>query len=288
VFAFLIYKNMKICDAHTDFLTEIKNQRKREEYVKKIKKNAGIISCAVFTTNSTFCLKDVENFKLEIEKYNKGYHTKLLLSIEDLGFIKSIEELYKLIKLKPISVTLTWNEKNQFAGGAHTNKGLTKLGIETIKILEENNILIDTAHLSQKAFNQFCRITTKPIYNSHSNINSLFKHKRNLTNKQIKKIVSSGGFLGLTFYKKFISAEKITMRDIALQFDYLIKKFGYKNFGLGTDLYGINKNYLPTDFKSYFDIKKLIIELKKLNYSNKIINAIIYKNYKKFLKISKK
>ena len=279
---------MKICDAHTDFLTEIKDRKDREEYVKSIRKVIGTISCAVFTTNSTICLKDVENFKTELDYYNKKYKTKLLLSIEDLGFIKSIEELYELIKLKPISVTLTWNNENQFAGGAHTNKGLTKLGEKVVKILEENNILIDTAHLSKKAFKEFSKITTKPIYNSHSNIYVLHKHKRNLKDCQIKKIVKSGGFLGLTFYQNFISNEKITMHDIALQFDYIIEKFGYKNIGLGTDLYGIKKEFLPTDFESYFDVKKLAQELKKLNYSKKIINAIIYKNYKKFIKNFKK
>ncbi len=279
---------MKLCDAHTDFLTEIKTKEKREEYIKRISKMCGAISCAVFTTNSTICLKDVENFKSELDYYNKKYHTNFLLSIEDLGFIKSIKELYELIKLKPISVTLTWNKENQFAGGAHTNIGLTKFCVETIKLLEENNILIDTAHLSRKSFHEFCKITTKPIYNSHSNINSIFKHKRNLTDNQIKKIVDSGGFLGLTFYEKFISNEKITLRDVANQFNYLVKKFGYKNFGLGTDLYGINNESLPTDFESYLDIEKLIKELKKLNCSKKLINAIINKNYKKFLKTSKK
>jgi len=278
---------MKLCDAHTDFLTEIKNKNERENYIKNICKKIKIISCAVFTTNSTLGVQDVENFKKELNYYNRKYKIKLLLSIEDLGFIKTENDLNKLIKLKPISVTLTWNEENQFAGGADSKKGLTKLGIKTIKLLENNNILIDTAHLSRKAFNQFCKITKKPIYNSHSNINVLNKHNRNLNNNQIKKIVNSGGFLGLTFYEKFISNKKIDCFDIALQFDYLIKKFGYKNFGLGTDLYGIKNENLPKDFKSYNDIKNLINELKKLHYSNKIINAIIYKNYTKFTKIYK-
>ncbi len=274
---------MKICDAHTDFLTEIKDREDIEEYVKSISKIAGIISCAVFTTNSTICLKDVENFKQELEHYNKKYNTKLLLSIEDMGFIKSKKELFELIKLKPISVTLTWNDENQFAGGSNTNKGLTKFGLEAIKILEENNILVDTAHLSRKAFFQFAQITTKPIYNSHSNINSIHKHKRNSTNKQIKMIVDSGGFLGLTFYERFISNNKIKLEDVAKQFDYLIKNFGYKNWGLGTDLYGIKKEYLPIDFQSYFDIKKLVKEFKKLNYSNRIIKSLIFQNYQGFI-----
>lgn len=277
---------MKICDAHTDFLTEIKDKEKREDYVKSICGVVDVVSCAVFTTNSTISVNDVENFKLELDYYNKKYKTKLLLSIEDMGFIKNEQDLYKLIELKPISITLTWNNQNQFAGGADTNIGLTKLGIKTIKTLEANNVLIDTAHLSRKAFYEFAKITTKPIYNSHSNVNQLYNHKRNLTNNQIEKIVKSGGFLGLTFYKKFISSKNISLKDVAIQFDYLIKKFGYKNFGLGTDLFGIEQQFLPKDFKNYADINQLKKELKKLNYSNKVINAIIYKNYKNFLKIT--
>jgi len=279
---------MKICDAHSDFLTEIKKQKDREKYIKKIKNKIKLISCAVFTTTSIISAQDVENYFLEIKKYNKKYNINLLLSIEDLGFIKNEDDLNKIIQLRPFSVTLTWNYENQYAGGTLTNKGLTKLGIKTIKILEENNILIDTAHLSRKAFNQFSKITTKPMFNSHCNINNLFNHKRNLTDKQIKKIINLNGFVGITVYEKFISNEQITCRDVALQFDYLIKKFGYKNFGLGTDLFGIQNKYLPKDFNSYFDVKNLIYELKKLNYSNKVIKSIIYKNLQKFVKNNKK
>lgn len=278
---------MKICDAHTDFLTEIKSIDKREIYVKKICKISKFISCAVFTTNSILTIKDVENFKKELNYYNKKYKTELMLSIEDLGIIKTVDELKQLINLKPVSITLTWNYKNQYAGGAFADSGITNLGKQAIKLIEDNNIFVDTAHLSKRAFWQFFKITNKPIYNSHSNIYSLCKHKRNLTDKQIKAIVDSNGFLGITIYKNFISNKLIFCKDVALQFDYLIKKFGYKNFGLGTDLYGIDKTGLPINFKNYFDVTNLIKELKNLKYSKKIINAIIYKNYKNFLKNNK-
>ena len=275
---------MKISDAHTDFLTEIKDKTEREKYVRQISAVADTISCAIYTSNSTISVQDVENFKLEIEEYNKKYHTNLLLSIEDLGFVKNTTDLTRLIQLKPVSVTLTWNDKNQFAGGANSKCGLTKYGRKVVKLLEENNILIDTAHLSRRAFWDFQKITTKPIYNSHSNVNALFRHKRNLTTAQVKAVVKSNGYLGITLYEKFVSNNEISCRDVALQFNYLIKKFGCKNFGLGTDLFGIEKQFLPTDFKSYFDIKNLFNELNNLGYSNKEIKLILQNNLKNFLK----
>ena len=279
----------KISDSHTDILTEIKSKTKRENYFAQIKDYVQTISCAVFTTNKKIDVTKIGKLKKEIEEYNNKYNLNLILSIEDLGFIKSEKEIEELIKIKPISTTLTWNEANQFAGGSLSKNGLTQMGFKTIQLLEENNILIDTAHLSRKAFHEFSKISKFPIYNSHSNINSIFKHKRNLTDKQIKKIVDSNGFMGLTVYQHFIANNKISCRDIALQFDYLIKKYGHKNFGIGSDLFGIEKEFLPTDFSGYTKVDNLVLEFKKLNYSQEIIDAILFKNFQDFLlRIKKK
>lgn len=275
---------MKISDSHTDFLTSIERCEDRNKYIKNIK-NFGVttLSCAVFTTNKNFSIKDIKDYSNELNNLSQKYNINLLLSIEDMSFIKSEEELAELIDLKPISVTLTWNEANQFAGGANTNLGLTNLGRKYIKILENNNILVDTAHLSRKAFWEFYGITKFPIYNSHSNIYSLKHHQRNLTNKQIDAIVKTNGYMGLTLYNKFISNGKIISEDVAYQFDYLIKKYGCKNFGLGTDLYGIDIDNLPEDIKGYSEINNLFYYLGKYGYKNKIINYIAYKNFNKFI-----
>lgn len=279
---------MNICDSHTDFLTEISSQEERFNYVKSIKKYVKTISSAVFTSKSDFTIKDVENFKNELDFYNKVFKTKFLFSIEDLGFVKTKKDFENLLKLKPFSITLTWNFKNQFAGGAHTNFGLTNLGKSAIKPMEENNILVDTAHLSKRAFYQIAKFSTKPIYNSHSNIFALHKHKRNLTDKQIQKIVDSDGFLGITIYDEFVAGRKIDAKDVALQFDYLIKKFGYKNFGFGSDLFGISSEHLPQNISGYKDFKKIAYELKCLGYKSKVIKSLMYKNFENFVKKQQK
>ena len=274
-----------ISDSHTDFITELNSLEEKEKYVKNIKQQgAEKISCAVFTTQKKLNLKQVEEFKEQIERLTAKYGVDLLFSVEDLGFL-NIEETQKFIDLKPISTTLTWNFKNQFAGGTNSKKGLTKCGKEIVKTLEQNNILIDTAHLSRRAFWEFAKITTKPIYNSHSNINALCKHNRNLTNNQIKKIVETNGYLGLTIYDEFVVGRKITSLDIAKQFDYLIKNFGYLNFGFGTDLYGIDKDHLPVDIKNYLDLEnKVSNHMFIMGYAREVVECIMHKNFDNFLK----
>lgn len=270
-------------DCHTDFMTEMKEKEEREKYVKFIKASGGdLISCAIFTTFEKQDFSQLIEFKKEIEEYKNKYNINLFLTLEDIAIFNE-NNLSKLISLSPLSVTLTWNYANQFAGGALSKSGLTKLGIKVIKLFEEKNILIDCAHLNRKSFYQFCNITKFPIFVSHSNVYSLHKKERNMTDKQIEKIVLSGGFLGLTFYQDFISNKKISSKDIANQFDYLIKNFGSDNFGLGTDFFGFDKNKYPADILSYKDLFNLQIALFEKGYKKEIVDKLFFDNYKKFL-----
>lgn len=276
---------MEICDAHNDFLTEVENVQKRGEIVENfVLQGVKILCCAVFTTEQTLKIEDVERFAKEVGEYNQNYLSKcqFLLTIEDIGFVKTQSDLNRLIKLKPFAVTLTWNKSNQFAGGAMDKGGLTCLGKKVVKILEKHNILIDTAHMNKKTFWQFVKISSKPIFCSHANIYEMYKHKRNLTSKQVEYIVKSGGFLGLTLYQDFISKRKIMSKDIANQFCYLIKKFGDKNFGFGTDFFGISRNKLPLDVESYCDFCKIEHALKSNMQTKPTISNVMWQNFARF------
>lgn len=308
---------MEICDAHNDFLTAVKEKQKRVEIVDNfVLSGVKILSCAVFTTEQHLTINDVKNFKNEIDFYNKKYNSTtraknnenllnsnddnlnsfensvlnsknanclFLLSIEDIGFIKTKTDLLELIKLKPFSVTLTWNYNNQFAGGALDNGGLTKFGKWAVKELEANGILVDTAHLNKKSFWQFERITTKPIYCSHANLYELKKHKRNLTKAQLNAIVNTNGYLGLTVYEKFIANTKTSAQDIAKHFAHLVQNYNNSNFGLGTDFYGCNFCFCPVDVQNYLGFKHVNVGLRQLKIPPSIRHKLFAENFKNFV-----
>lgn len=273
-----------ISDAHTDFITALKSTKEKEGYLNKIKRQrVDKVIAAVFTSQNNYTLNHIKQYKLEIEYLKTKCGVDLVFAVEDLGFITQ-DKIKDFVILKPFSTTLTWNFKNKFAGGAKSDSGLTNYGRAIIKELEENNIFIDTAHLNRKSFNEFVKITTKPIFNSHSNIYALHKHHRNLTDNQIKKIVDSNGFLGLTIYDEFVAGRDVTSLDIANQIEYLINKFGSNNFGFGTDFYGIDNSHLPKDVKTYKELeRKITYHLKTKGFSKEIIDKIKYKNLNRFL-----
>lgn len=277
---------MKICDCHNDFLTEFKNFEDKKAYIKNsIIKNKYIkkIACVIWTSKLNNVTDFIDkNFKL-LQPYNK----KILLSLEDINFVAEdgeidFEFLNYLSKYKIFSCGLVWNNDNMLGGGAYGKKGLTNLGKKFVQNLESRKILIDTAHMNRKTFYKFIKITRYPIYNSHSNIYSFKRHKRNLSDNQIKTIINSNGFIGLSFVCEFISDKIVDCNKVALQIKFFIDKFGCDNIGIGSDFYGTTN--LPTNLKDYSDLKNLKKSLRNQGVSLKIINKIFYKNFINFQK----
>ena len=273
---------MKIFDAHNDFLTELNNvQRKAyiswvEKYCKKTK-----IIAQVWTTELKHPMRAILQLKKEVEG-KKNF----VFTIEDLGFLgkKNFKErLEDIITQKPFSCGLVWNNDNILGGGAMGQSGLTKLGEHVVKRLEESGIIIDTAHMNEVTFWDFCKITTKPIFNSHCNFFDLCHHPRNLKDEQIKAIVDSGGIVCLSFVSYFIKEMgTVSCSDIAEQIKWFIKKYGDKNIGIGSDFFGTSE--LPLDLKTYVNFDNLKSALRKIGLSGRQIKDIFCGNLTRFLR----
>ena len=275
---------MKIFDAHNDFLTEL-NVRQRRAYVHWLKKycKGTKIFAQVWTSELKQPMKKLMDFKKEIDKANMR---NLVFAIEDLGCLNERnwkKNIKCIVKLRPFSCGIVWNNDNSLGGGAFGKSGLTRLGEKVVATLERAGIVVDTAHMNEQTFWNFCKITTKPIFNSHCNIYELNPHARNLKDEQIREIVKSGGIICLSFVKYFVSQnEKVKMHNIAEQIVWFVKKYGDRNVGIGSDFFGTKE--LPNDLKSYIDFEKLKEELYLLGLNNGQIKRIFYKNLNKFYK----
>ena len=80
-------------------------------------------------------------------------------------------------------MSINWNEDNLLGTGALTKNtvGLTELGKEYVKRLEQKNIIIDISHSSEQTFWDTIKNTTGTIVATHSNCYSICNHPRNLT-----------------------------------------------------------------------------------------------------------
>lgn len=83
--------------------------------------------------------------------------------------------------------------------------GLTETGREMIREMNRLGIIIDLSHSSDETVEVVLEIADAPVIASHSCARSLCRHRRNLTDNQIKAIAQSGGVIGVTFVNNFIS-----------------------------------------------------------------------------------
>lgn len=248
--------------------------------------------------------KIIENYNKEIEKYpnkiikilnstdiekvREDNKIGLLLSIENGSAIEdNLENIDYFYNNGVRLMSITWNEDNLLGCGALTNNdtGLTSLGKEYVKKLNEKNIIIDISHASPKTFWDTIKISNKPIVATHSCSFSICNHPRNLTDDQIKTLAKTGGIIGVCFANAFLSNSKnVEIKDIVKHIKHIVNLVGIDFVGLGSDFEGLEKEELPLGLKGIKDIKKLKQELRKEKFKEEEIDKIMGENWVRVLK----
>ncbi len=228
---------------------------------------------------------------LNKEDLNKTVDEKkigIILTIENgsaiSGNIENIEKLYE----KGIRVmSVTWNEDNDLGCGALTknDEGLTKLGEEYIRKLEEKNIIIDVSHSSEKTFWDITKCTNRTIVATHSCVNSICNHPRNLKDEQIIEIANREGIIGICFASHFLNESgKSNVVDIINHIKYIKDLVGIDYIGLGSDFDGVDFDDMPSDIRGIKDINKLEEKMKMEGFTEEEINKVMGENWLRVLR----
>ena len=166
-----------------------------------------------------------------------------ILSLEDaapvMGSIRHLEALYATgVRM----IGLTWNGRNEIADGVGVGArpgGLTDVGKDIIRHMEELGIVDDLAHVAEPSFWDVIELSTKPVAVSHANAKAICDHRRNLTDDQIRAIARTGGVIGVTFVPAFLGGEAPDIATVVSHVAHLVEVAGPDVVGLGSDFDGI-------------------------------------------------
>ncbi len=193
------------------------------------------------------------------------------------GSLEKLEGLYeKGVRL----MTLTWNYRNEICDGIDEKdgRGLTEFGKQTVKKMNELGMVVDVSHISEQGFWDTVSVCVKPFVASHSAVKAICNHRRNLTDEQIKEIISLNGVIGINFYPLFLdNFGKCKAERILEHMEYILELGGENNVGLGSDFDGINS--LPEEIKGIESMDYLISLMEKRGYGEKIIQKITFENF---------
>lgn len=177
------------------------------------------------------------------------------------------------------ALTLTWNGENQIAGGADTDIGLKNFGKEVIKELNHFNIMTDLAHLNKKSYYKALELAKTPIV-THSCIEHVNNHKRNIDDNQLKFLVEKGGIFGLCFYPDFLGQGNVFENVYKNIFHIL--DLGYEDYlSIGSDFDGADMDNNLCDISA---VPSLYQYLKTRNISEEILDKIFFYNAYNFFR----
>ena len=229
----------------------------------------------------------------DFEKAGKLKKFGVMLGIEGLpGIGENIDYIYLLERMGIRHIGLTWNEENAFATGQRGNveRGLTPLGKELVKVMEDLRILLDLSHANDKTFWDVEKYCKRPFFASHSNSRNLCPSMRNLTDDQIMCIGERKGMIGLNSYHGFVSEkeEEKNLDMLLNHMEYIGEKIGLDKVGFGFDFaeyYNATAEVEDDGLEGVKDVTELqnvITALKKRGYSEKEIEGITWKNFLSF------
>lgn len=158
-------------------------------------------------------------------------------------------------------------------------KGLSPLGKQVIKRMNQLNMLVDVSHLSDASFYDVLKTSTQPVIASHSGVDGVRLSPRNLSNDMLKLLAVNGGVVGIMFYPPFLETTgKADVRSVVKHIEYAVKVAGIESVGLGSDFDGLDSPP-PAGLQDASRFPAITAELKKQGYKNSEISAILGGNF---------
>lgn len=223
----------------------------------------------------------------EYTENRKNNIVSLCPTIEDGRLISKVEDV-KTLRQKGIAlITLLWNNENSLGfphklEGYDNDYGLKKLGIEVIKEMEEQKIIIDVSHLNEHGIEDVLKNTTKPFMASHSNAREVTNVTRNLSDKQLKELGERGCVAGLNLCPRFATKEKVaTFRDYEKHIRHMLNLGGEDLVAIGSDFDGIGGEF---EIKNPHKMIEFFNYLNMNGVSADVVDKIAYKNVERFFK----
>lgn len=169
----------------------------------------------------------------------------IFIGIENgYGIGKDISNIARFQKMGVNYITLCHTKDNDICDTSSDTKhewnGLSPYGRDVVKEMNRLGVMIDVSHAGEKTFWDVIGLSTQPIIASHSSVQALCYHDRNLTDKQMKAIAKNGGVVQICLVDLFINKDtsKASLMDAIDHIDYAVKVAGIDHVGIASDFDG--------------------------------------------------
>jgi membrane dipeptidase len=163
----------------------------------------------------------------------------IILSFESTDMLEGKVERLELFRNLGVRVMqLSYNRKSPFAAGVMepNGGGLTQLGHNAVKKMNELGIAIDLSHSNAQTTADAISASSKPVIMSHAGCAAVHPHPRNKTDEQLRALADKGGVMGI-YDLPYLTAppKQPTVDDYMAHMEHALKIMGENHVGVGSD-----------------------------------------------------
>lgn len=231
----------------------------------------------------------------DYEMAKKNNATSLFLSLEGAEPISNPLQVSVFKEMGVRFIGLTWIRRNRFADGAEAKVfkpkgGLSFEGIELLKAMEEEQMILDLSHLADEGIEDVFKHYKGSLFSSHTNARKVNNIPRNHPDDILKEISNRGGVVGLNIASFIVNNQKKpTLEDLTHHLEHMVNICGEEGVVLGFDFCSriFDKPYIKekaTDVLCDYDDASSYLKSIAPTLGDSLIESISYKNMERFLK----
>lgn len=275
-----IHSRILSIDTHCDTPLEFKRSgfdigKREDNQVNIPKMEEGMLDAIFFAAYTGQGARDKESTRKAVDKIEgliKGIHTQvdknkdicgiaytaddlvrlkkegkkaIFIGIENgYGIGKDIRNIARFRQMGVNYITLCHTKDNDICDTSSDTKhewnGLSPYGREVVKEMNRLGVLVDISHVGEKTFWDVIQLSDQPVIASHSSVQALCYHDRNLTDKQMQAIANKGGVVQICLVDLFVNKDtkKASLEDAMNHIDYAVKVAGIDHVGIASDFDG--------------------------------------------------
>jgi membrane dipeptidase len=165
--------------------------------------------------------------------------------------------------------------------GGRRNEGLSAFGKDYVRRLNEKRIFVDLAHINRQGFFDAVSVhdRSQPLMVTHTGVNGVHRHWRNLDDDQLRAVADTGGTIGVIYNSEFLGEPWWGGRAEAVvqHLAHIVDTVGEDHASLGSDWDGAI--IPPRDLRTPLDLPRLVDLMLRRGWSAERIQKILGGNF---------
>jgi membrane dipeptidase len=170
------------------------------------------------------------------------------------------DDLVLRITLVHLSSSKIGVTSSPLSAAADGDTGLSAFGKDFVRALNDRKIFVDLAHIGRRGFFDAVAVHDKsqPLLVTHTGIDAVHPHWRNLTDPQLHAIAATGGTIGVMYQSSFLGDGPWNGKAISIvdHLAHIVRTVGEDFASLGSDWDGAIVT--PRDMPTCLELPRLV------------------------------